>query len=295
MLNSTSLMAGTIGLVVAVAALRLGRRALHARQVSLATLWRDQGIGASTNAVEGSVCFQGSGCMLMYQVGAARYIAATFKLERARIIGVSGGATVAACLAARLDLAFVIRRTHEICAACRTPPRGPFGVILQAVSAALFVALSERARSVVGGADAHVRQHCDGNLFLQLTHWPTLRGRTLSRFGTARGLVHAVISSMNLPVFMGPQYTIDSERYLDGSLSHSAPCVDHYTVRISPSDITAHVHPPASSGLLAGWWRFLVPGDREYMERVAKQGFDDAKRNHAVFVRGGWKELCVCE
>ena len=164
---------------------------------------------------------------------------------------------------------------------------------------------------------------CDGRLFLQLTHRRTMGGRLLSRFGGVEALAHAVLSSMNLPFFFGPQYRLraapagaggggggggggsggggfggfggsgfgagGSDRYVDGSLSDSAPVRrDGTTIRVSPSDPTAHVRPPP--GMLVGWGRFVVPGDREYLEMMDRQGFEDARRSHQLFVAGGWQE-----
>ena len=153
-------------------------------------------------------------------------------------------------------------------------------------------------------------KHCDGRLFLQLTHRRTLGGRLLSRFGGAEALTHAVLSSMNLPFFLGPQYRLraaphaggggaggggggggggGSDRYVDGSLSDGAPVRrDGTTIRVSPSDPTAHVRPPP--GMLVGWARFVVPGDSAYLEGMDRQGFEDARRSHQLFVAGGWRE-----
>jgi hypothetical protein len=318
-------------MVVVVYAWRRGTAALYARRRAV---WCDRSIDDDDGiegGVQGSVCFQGSGCALVYQLGVARYLAAHFELGNARIIGVSGGALVAACLAARIDLGFAVRRAHAICEACRRPPAGPIGTILQAVSAALHAALEDKEGEGSGGggsgsgsgADAHVAKHCDGRLFLQLTHRRTMGGRLLSRFGGVEALAHAVLSSMNLPFFFGPQYRLraapagaggggggggggsgfggfggfggsgfgagGSDRYVDGSLSDSAPVRrDGTTIRVSPSDPTAHVRPPP--GMLVGWGRFVVPGDREYLERMDRQGFEDARRSHQLFVAGGWQE-----
>ena len=237
--------------------------------------------GTGTDTPLPSICFQGAGCVLVYHVGVARYVCAHFETEHARFLGASGGAVVAACVAAGVDLEFVLQRGLAVAEVCREPPLGPFFRLLPEVEAAFVKALHEQV------PDGQVPARCNGRLFLSLTHLPTMGQRLLSDFPSREELAVACTCSMNLPVFLCPLKRVEGELYVDGGLSDNAPAWDAGTVTVSPCDASAHVHPPA--GKRPSLLRFVIPGDRDFMLAMQQQGWDDAAANHDLFVRQGWR------
>jgi predicted acylesterase/phospholipase RssA len=238
-----------------------------------------------------SICFQGAGCMVIYHVGVARYVEQHFELANARIYGASAGAIVAASLAVGLDLGprgFVAQQSVAMAAKCRTPPFGPLFSIMGEVERALLAVL----HTVLDG-DEDVRQRCNGRLFISLTHLPTLGQRLLSHFPSREALATAVACSMNLPIFLCPLQRVEGEYYIDGGITDNSPrhcgsgdAANAATVCVSPTDPNAHVRP--LPGQEASLLCFIVPGDAAQQRRLERQGWEDARRQHHVFLRNGW-------
>jgi len=251
----------------------------------------DAGPHGHNDARRPSICFQGAGCMVIYHVGVARYVEQHFELAEARIYGASAGAIVAASLAVGLDLGprgFVAQQSVAMAAKCRTPPFGPLFSIMGEVERALLAVL----HTVLDG-DEDVRQRCNGRLFISLTHLPTLGQRLLSHFPSREALATAVACSMNLPIFLCPLQRVEGEYYIDGGITDNSPrhcgsgdAANAATVCVSPTDPNAHVRP--LPGQEASLLCFIVPGDAVQQGRLERQGWEDARRQHHVFLRNGW-------
>ena len=57
--------------------------------------------------------------------------------------------------------------------------------------------------------DEVVRRRCNDHLFISLTHVPSMKNRLVHRFdGGKRQLLRAVLSSMNLPLFLFPMFDL---------------------------------------------------------------------------------------
>jgi hypothetical protein len=67
---------------------------------------------------------------------------------------------------------------------------------------------------------------------------------------------------MNLPLFMCQVRSIGSEFYMDGGLTNNAPVLNAYTVRVSPTDETAHIRPEVAPTLLqfTNSWKYCIHG-----------------------------------
>lgn len=98
-------------------------------------------------------------------------------------------------------------------------------------------------------------------------------------------LINTVYSSMNLPIFLCRFRPVVGEYYVDGGLTNNSPIATAHTVRVSPTDRTADITPdrPATAA------EFLVPGDDEFMRQMHEEGYQNAKKNHELFVARGFR------
>lgn len=230
--------------------------------------------------VRPSICFQGSGCVIVYHIGVARYLQDHFDLSNARFLAASGGSIVAAMLALDLDMDLAFRENCRLAKLSRSWPLGPFGRILDDVAGAFEELLQ-------GHTDHDIAaQLANGRLVLALTHTLTATSRLMVRYHSKEAVINSVWCSMNLPIFLCPWRRVDGEFYCDGGLTNNSPITGGTTVRVSPTDPTAHVvltDPP-------GFWEFLIPGDDEYMEKMHFRGWEAARKSHDVFLKNGWRE-----
>ena len=233
-------------------------------------------VGAS--AQRPSVCFQGSGCVIVYHIGVAQYLQEHFDLRDATFCAASGGSIVAAMLALDMPMELAYRENCRLAKLSRRPPLGPFGRILDDVAGAF----EDLLRS---WTEQEVRDRLRGRLVLSLTHLMTGAPRLLCRFSSKRDLVDAVWSSMNCVLFLCRFRRVQGELFVDGGLTNNAPVVHKGTVRVSPTDPSAHVVLEEPPGLL----EFLVPGDDAYMVHMHSRGYEAARREHHVWLRHGFQ------
>ena len=227
-----------------------------------------------------SVCFQGSGCVIIYHIGVGRYIQEHFNLDNVTFLAASGGSIVAAMLALGLDMETAFSENCRLANYSRQWPFGPFGRILDDVAEAFDDLMA-------GMTDAQIREITSGGrLVLSLTHMCTMAPRLMYHYLSKKTLRDSVWCSMNLPLFMCRFRPIGGEYYMDGGLTNNAPVLNALTVRVSPTDETAHIRPDVAPTLL----QFMIPGDTAYMEHMYQQGYNNAKNAHDVFVKHGFRE-----
>ena len=227
-----------------------------------------------------SVCFQGSGCVIVYHIGVGRYIQEQFNLENVTFLAASGGSIVAAMLALGLDMEIAFSENCRLAKYSRQWPFGPFGRILDDVAHAFDDLMA-------GMTDVQVREATSGGrLVLSLTHMFTLAPRLMYNYLSKKALRDSVWCSMNLPLFMCRFRSIGGEFYMDGGLSNNAPVLNSRTVRVSPTDETAHIRPEVAPSL----FQFMIPGNTAYMKHMYQQGYNNAKNAHDVFVKHGFLE-----
>jgi len=89
-----------------------------------------------------SVCFQGSGCVIVYHIGVARYLQEHFDLSDACFLGASGGSIVAAMLGLGFSMDLAMRENLRVSLFSRSWPFGPFGRILDDVAEAFTCMLA---------------------------------------------------------------------------------------------------------------------------------------------------------
>ncbi len=227
-----------------------------------------------------SVCFQGSGCVIVYHIGCAQYLQEHFDLKNVTFLAASGGSIVAAMLALGLDMEVAFEENCRLAKFSRSLPFGPFGRILDDVAGA-FEELLE------GYTDRDVEDIlAGGRLVLSLTHALTGASRLMVNYPTKESVINSVFSSMNLPIFCCPWRRVEGEFYCDGGLTNNSPIANAKTVRVSPTDVTSHVHLQDPPGFLD----FIIPGDDDYMYDMHARGYREAQEAHEIFVRHGFKE-----
>jgi hypothetical protein len=226
-----------------------------------------------------SISFQGSGCVLVYHIGAARYVEDHFDTSNVTYLGASGGAIIAAMMAMDLGMDFAYAENCRIAKFSRVPPFGPFGRILDDVCNAF-------EEMLVDWSDERVANHlAGGRLVLSMTHMSTGAARLMCHYPTKRHAIDSVFCSLNLPIFACPFRRVEGEFFIDGGLTNNAPILDEHTIRVSPTDRTADVRPAEGPSLI----EFLVPGNEEYMRAMHDQGYLDAKRVHHEFIKHGFR------
>jgi hypothetical protein len=231
------------------------------------------------NYIRPSICFQGSGCVLVYHIGVARYVEDHFDCSDVCFLGASGGAIIAAMMALDLGMDFAQKENIRVAKFSRTWPFGPFGRILDDVAQAFETHLAT-------WDDTKVESHlAGGRLVLSMTHMLTGAARLMLHYPTKRHVIDSVWCSMNLPIFLCPFRRVEGEYFLDGGLTNNAPVLDCHTIRVSPTDRSADVRPAVGPSLK----EFLVPGDEDYMEYMHDEGYADAARVHDVFVEHGFR------
>ena len=271
-----------------------------------------------------SVCFQGSGCVIVYHIGVARYMQEHFDLSNTIFLAASGGSIVAAMLALGISMDITMRENLRLAAPCRRLPFGPFGRILDDVAGAFESSLQDWTDEDVeyvlagktprlcewplqgSGKDKHswgpghklgpappqprpdraldTDEAVGGRLVLSLTHAFTFSPRLMRHFPTKETLVSSVWSSMNLPIFLCRFRPVCGEWFLDGGLTNNSPMASAQTVRVSPTDRTADITPDNPATAA----EFLVPGDDSYMQLMHDQGYENAKRCHDLFLARGF-------
>jgi len=232
-------------------------------------------------ATKPSVCFQGSGCVIVYHIGVGRYIQQHFNLDNVSFLAASGGSIVAAMLALGLDMRTAFTENCRLAKFSRELPFGPFGRILDDVAKAFDDLMTDMS-------DAQIRNMTrGGRLILSLTHMVSWAPRLMYNYVSKKALRDSVWCSMNLPLFLCRFRSIGGEYYMDGGLTNNAPILNSRTVRVSPFDATAHIRPDDAPAFL----QFLIPGDDAYMRYMYEQGYKNAKAAHGVFVDHGFLEI----
>jgi len=89
------------------------------------------------------VCFQGSGCVIVYHIGVARYLQEHFELDDVTFLAASGGSIVAAMLALGLSMDVAMKENCRLAVLSRRLPFGPFGRILDDVAGAFEALLAD--------------------------------------------------------------------------------------------------------------------------------------------------------
>jgi hypothetical protein len=169
----------------------------------------------------------------------------------------------------------------------RTRRLGPFFYMLQAV---------ERDFRATLPPDEDVRRLCDGRLFISLTQVPFLVNRVVGSYRDGKMLLDTMLSSLNLPIFGFPLRNIDGDYYIDGGITNNHPKIDDSTVLCSPFRTVEHSAPGClhiTASAAPGIVEFVVPGDRAFMQGLGKQGWLDARAQHAALVAKGFVELPV--
>ena len=234
-----------------------------------------------TRLTRPSISFQGSGCVIVYHIGVARYLQENFDLSNVTFLAASGGSIVAAMLALGLEMEVAFSENCRLAIFSRQLPFGPFGRILDDVAGA-FDAL------LINWTDEDVKAKlANGKLVLSLTHAISGCPRLMINYNKKETLINSVWCSMNLPIFMCKFRRVENEWYVDGGITNNHPVANHNTIRVSPTDTTAQIVPDEVPGLL----EFLVPGDQQYMENMHDRGYETAKKYHHIFVNRGFREL----
>jgi hypothetical protein len=212
--------------------------------------------------------------LLIYHFGVAQYLQDTFDLSRTRISGTSGGAIAAALLAADVPMSKAFSVFKEMADLSKSSCTGP-----------LFTGLPRLLKKLrkLLPSDEVVAARCSRRLHLALTAFPFMETRIMQLFPTKEILATAIISSMNLPVFMCPVPSIDGVFYIDGALTCSEPSCSSETITVSPCSV-ADVSPQPLPGKL----HFFVPGSDEFQKEMFEQGIADAKARHQLWLERGF-------
>ena len=234
----------------------------------------------SDYCVGGSVCFRGSGLLLIYHIGVAQYLQDTFDLTNTRISGTSGGAVVAGMLAADVPMEKAVGLYEDMADLSNSSATGPFFTGLPTLLRKLKKLLP---------SDQTVASRCSDRLRLALTAVPFMEVRMIDQFPSTELLADAIISSMNLPLFLCPVPAINGEYFIDGALTPqgAVPKFDEHTVTISPTTTEADIYPQP----LPSKFHFVIPGDSAFQKDLFDQGYQDAKAKHDFWLSRGFEQL----
>ena len=225
----------------------------------------------------GSICFRGSGLLLIYHIGVAAHLQEHYDLSTTRIAGTSGGSIVAGLLAAGVPMKEALDLHLKMAAMANTRIHGPFFDSLSI--------LMERVKALLPD-DETVAARCTGRLRLALTQFPFMDARLVESFPTRDLLARSIVSSMNLPLFLSPVPPIDGNYYIDGALTLSGenPVFDDDTVTVSPVYMKADIHPVQKPSL----YYFVFPGDEFFTQEMFRQGYEDAAKARATLMGRGF-------
>ncbi|KAK3255582.1 hypothetical protein CYMTET_35240 [Cymbomonas tetramitiformis] len=234
--------------------------------------------------------------MYPYHLGVANYIAEHFDVSDLRSAGASGGFTGAVTLAAD-----VTEEEHWEC--LQTAKElwasrllGPFLIQTKEWMAPYYhVLLKHESALLEAQRDGRITIGVT-TIFPRESKWP-LAHKRIDTFSSVKEFAYTVTCSQRILPFYRLPGKIEGQWTVDGGLSSlftfPKGADPRSIVRVAPWGFwpLSDIHP----SFPYAFYRFFMPPSRKDWEAFVSNGYDDARRNHHVFINKGFRPRQQCK
>ena len=222
------------------------------------------------------IIFGETGVNFAYQLGIMKYMQKTFRLDGYKFCGISGGCNCAFILVNKIDVdhffhEFVIQTFNR-------KNKNKFSSVFEMCHKAVHKLYKSKCGL----------QNMNDKLYVSMTKvFPYWHNHTVCRYRDFTDMLNSIKASQYIPFIFGHPYTFyNKEIYIDGFFSsyfHYKP-TDENWVSINLRNFRVYY-------FLTSIVHLGYLFDQEYHERCYSDGYLDAKKQHAYFLRLGFKVL----